>query len=101
MRRRELILLLGAAMTAGRGLRAQQKAMPIIGYLDSTSPGFRIPFLAAFRQGLSETGFVEGQNVAIEYRWAEDRYDRLTDLAADLVGRKVDVVVAVSGPLKC
>jgi putative ABC transport system substrate-binding protein len=72
--------------------------MPIIGYLDSTSPGFRVPFLAAFRQGLSETGFVDGQNVAIEYRWAEDRYDRLPALAADLVGRKVDVVVAVSGP---
>ena len=98
MKRRDLLLLLSAAMTAGRSLRAHQKAMPIIGYLDSTSPGFRVPFLAAFRQGLSETGFVEGQNVAIEYRWAEDRYDRLPALAADLVGRKVDVVVAVSGP---
>jgi putative tryptophan/tyrosine transport system substrate-binding protein len=98
MKRRELLLLLGGAVVAPRALRAQQKAMPIIGYLDSTSPGFRVPFLAAFRQGLSETGFVEGQNVAIEYRWAEDRYDRLPALAADLVGRKVDVVVAVSGP---
>jgi putative tryptophan/tyrosine transport system substrate-binding protein len=98
MKRRELLLLLGGAVIAPRALRAQQKAMPIIGYLDSTSPGFRVPFLAAFRQGLSETGFVEGQNVAIEYRWAEDRYDRLPALAADLVGRKVDVVVAVSGP---
>jgi putative tryptophan/tyrosine transport system substrate-binding protein len=100
VRRRELIILLTGAMTAALAARAQQKAMPIIGYLDSTSPGFRVPFLAAFRQGLSETGFVEGQNVAIEYRWAEDRYDRLPALAADLVGRKVDVVVAVSGPLK-
>jgi putative ABC transport system substrate-binding protein len=98
MKRRELLLLLGGAVIAPRALRAQQKAMPIIGYLDSTSPGFRVPFLAAFRQGLSETGFVDGQNVAIEYRWAEDRYDRLPALAADLVGRKVDVVVAVSGP---
>jgi putative tryptophan/tyrosine transport system substrate-binding protein len=98
MKRRELMLLLGGAVIASRALPAQQKAMPIIGYLDSTSPGFRVPFLAAFRQGLSETGFVEGQNVAIEYRWAEDRYDRLPALAADLVGRKVDVVVAVSGP---
>jgi putative ABC transport system substrate-binding protein len=98
MKRRELLLLLGGAVIAPRALRAQQNAMPIIGYLDSTSPGFRVPFLAAFRQGLSETGFVEGQNVAIEYRWAEDRYDRLPALAADLVGRKVDVVVAVSGP---
>jgi putative tryptophan/tyrosine transport system substrate-binding protein len=98
MKRRDFLLLLGGAVIAPRALRAQQKAMPIIGYLDSTSPGFRVPFVAAFRQGLSETGFVEGQNVAIEYRWAEDRYDRLPALAADLVGRKVDVVVAVSGP---
>ena len=97
MRRRELMLLLGGAMTALRALRAQQKAMPVIGWLGSGSPGPNAPFVAAFRQGLSETGYVEGQNVAIEYRWAEGRYDRLPALAADLVGRKVDVIVT-GGP---
>jgi len=73
-------------------LRAQQKAMPVIGHLSSESPGPDAPFVAAFHQGLIETGYVEGQNVAIEYRWAEGRYDRLPGLAADLVGRKVDVI---------
>jgi putative ABC transport system substrate-binding protein len=98
MRRRELMLLLAGTMTAGRALRAQQKAMPVIGFLGSTSPGPFAPFLAALRQGLSETGYVEGQDVAIEYRWAEGSYDRLPALAADLVGRKVDVIVASGGP---
>ena len=97
MNRRELMLLLGGAITAARALRAQQKAMPVIGYLNSTWPDPHAPFVAAFRQGLSETGYVEGQNVAIEYRWAEGRYDRLPALAADLVGRKVDVIVASGG----
>jgi putative ABC transport system substrate-binding protein len=95
MRRRELMLLLGGAMTAARELRAQQKTVPVIGYLGGTSPS---SYLAAFRQGLSETGYVEGQNVAIEYRWAEGHYDRLPALAAALVSRTVDVIVAVSGP---
>jgi putative ABC transport system substrate-binding protein len=94
MNRRALLLLLGGAMTAARTLRAQQKAMPVIGYLGSTSPGPAAPLAVAFRQGLSETGYVEGQNVAVEYRWAEGRYDRLPALAADLVGRKVDLLVA-------
>jgi putative ABC transport system substrate-binding protein len=77
MRRRELALLLGGAMITSRILRAQQKAMPVIGFLGSTSPGPNAANVAAFRQGLSETGYVEGQNLAIEYRWAEGHYDRL------------------------
>ena len=74
MNRRELMLLLGAAMTAAPALRAQQKAMPVIGYLSAGSPDPSAQSLTAFRQGLGETGYVEGQNVAIEYRWAEGRY---------------------------
>ena len=99
MNRRELLLLLGATITAGRGLRAQQKAMPVIGYLGSGSPAPSNPFTAAFLQGLGETGYVDGQNLAIEYRWAASRYDRLPALAADLVARKVDVIAA-SGRLE-
>jgi putative ABC transport system substrate-binding protein len=97
--RRELIALLANA-TAGWPLTAsaQQKATPVIGYLSSGSPDVAAPFLATFRQGLSETGYVEGQNVAIEYRWAEGHYDRLPALAADLVGRKVDVILTGGGP---
>jgi putative tryptophan/tyrosine transport system substrate-binding protein len=91
MRRRE-VLLLGGAMTASRALRAQQKAMPVIGFLNGRSPGEAAGIVAAFRQGLGETGYVEGQSVAIEYRLAEGRYDRLSALAADLVGRKVDLI---------
>ena len=97
MRRRELLLLLSGALTAPRALGAQQKAMPVLGFLSSTSPGPYAPFVAAFRQGLSDTGYVEGQNVTIEYRWAEGSYDRLPALAADLVGRKVDLIAAAGG----
>jgi len=98
MNRRELMLLLGGALIAARALSAQQKAMPVIGYLATGSPGPTAPSVAAFRQGLSETGYVEGQNLAIEYRWAEGSYDRLPALAADLVGRNVDVIAAASVP---
>ena len=98
MRRRELVLLLGGAMTAAGAPRAQQKAMPVIGYLNSISPSPSAPNVAAFRQGLSDTGYVEGQNVTIEYRWAEGHYDRLPALAADLAGRKVDLIAAVATP---
>ena len=98
MKRRELLLLLGGAMTATRALHAQQKTMPVIGFLDSTSPGAFAPLVAAFHQGLSETGYVEGQNVTIEYRWAEGHFDRLPALAAELVARKVDVIATGATP---
>ena len=98
MKRRELMLLLGGAFIAARALRAQQKAMPVIGYLHYGSPGLFAPFMAAFHRGLSETGYVEGRNVAIEYRWAEGRYDRLPALAGELVGRKVAVIAAFGPP---
>jgi putative ABC transport system substrate-binding protein len=95
VKRREFMLLLSVAMTA-RSLRAQQKAMPVIGFLGIVSPGPSYePLFAALRQGLSDAGYVEGQNVAIEYRWAEGRQDRLPALAVDLAGRKVDDPPAV------
>jgi putative ABC transport system substrate-binding protein len=99
MRRRELILLVGGLLTAPRMLCAQQKAIPVIGFLSSFSPPPNLGDLGRnpFHQGLSETGFVEGQNVVFEYRWAEGHYDRLSALAADLVDRKVDLIVTNGG----
>jgi putative tryptophan/tyrosine transport system substrate-binding protein len=97
MRRRELLLLVGGAVTASHALRAEQKAMPVIGFLSSEGFGALASRLASLRQGLSETGYIEGQNVVIEYRWAEGRFDRLPALSADLVGRKVDVIVTSGG----
>src|SRR5262245_1395065 len=101
MRRRDFNALLGGAATASTVgpfvSRAQQKAKPVIGYLSVTTPGPAASVVAAFRQGLLETGHVEGQNVAIEYRWAAGRYDRMPALAADLVDRKVDVIAAIGG----
>jgi putative tryptophan/tyrosine transport system substrate-binding protein len=98
MNRRELLLLLGGAMTAAHPLRAQQKVMPVIGFLAVASPGPYAPYVAAFREGLSEAGYIDGQNLAIEYRWAEGRDDRLPALAADLAGHKVDVIATSGGP---
>jgi putative ABC transport system substrate-binding protein len=99
MRRRELMLLLGGAMTVAHPLGAQQKGMPVIGFLSGFSPPQDLGELgrSALLQGLSETGYVAGQNVAIEYRWAEAHYDRLPTLAADLVSRKVDLIVTNGG----
>lgn len=93
MRRREFIGLVGVAMALPPAAYAQQPGIPVIGYLGSASPEAWAERLKAFRQGLSEGGFEEGRNVAIEYRWAADHYDRLPELAADLVRREVAVIV--------
>jgi putative ABC transport system substrate-binding protein len=98
MRRRELILLLGGTAACPLTARAQSKAMPVIGFLNTAAPfSVNDPAMAALHDGLRETGYVEGQNLAIEYRWAENHDDRLPALAADLVERKVNVIVAIAG----
>src|ERR1700726_1571589 len=99
MRRREFVWIAGgAAIARPVAASAQKAAMPVIGFLSGISPGSYAPFVAAFRKGLSEAGYVEGQNVVIEYRWAEGRYERLPELAVDLVGRKVDLIATSGGP---
>lgn len=99
MKRREFIKLAGgAAATWPLAVRAQQKTMPVIGYFHFATPAYT-PMAASFLAGLKETGFVEGQNVAIEYRWAEGHYDRLPAMAAELVARKVDLIAAFGPPV--
>ena len=97
MKRRELLLVAAGVMSTPRMLRAQQKPIPVVGYLNGTSLAANAELLAAFRKGLSETGWIEGQNLAMVYRWGEFHYERLSALAADLVGRKVDVIAACGG----
>ena len=98
IRRREFITLIGGAAAAWPlAARAQQGAMPVIGFMSARSPADSMHLLAAFRQGLGDSGFVEGQNVAVEYRWAHGDYHRLPRLAMELVDQRVSVLLGVGG----
>jgi putative tryptophan/tyrosine transport system substrate-binding protein len=98
IRRRKFLAMLGGAAAWPLAVRAQQPAMPMIGFLSSRSPGESEGLVAAFRQGLRETGFVEGRNLTIAFRWADGRYDRLPALAAELVDLRVALIFAAGGP---